>query len=119
MLFRSVCRAAIESLAENFSDGVVAPVLWGLVFSLPGLLAYKTINTLDSMIGHRTPRYLYFGRVAARLDDVANWIPARIAGLMLVLAAAVAPRSLRPRQGPPPRGRGVDLTCPNASVMTG
>ena len=86
-----VCRAAIESLAENFSDGVVAPVLWTLAFGLPGLLAYKTINTLDSMIGHKTPRYLYFGRVAARLDDAANWIPARISGLILVLAAAIAP----------------------------
>ena len=86
-----VCRAAIESLAENFSDGVVAPVLWTLLFGLPGLLVYKTINTLDSMIGHKTPRYLYFGKVAARLDDVANWIPARISGLMLTLAAFIAP----------------------------
>lgn len=86
-----VCRAAIESLAENFSDGVVAPVFWTLLFGLPGLLAYKTINTLDSMIGHKTPRYLYFGRVAARLDDVANWIPARISGAILVLAAVIAP----------------------------
>jgi adenosylcobinamide-phosphate synthase len=86
-----VCRAAIESLAENFSDGVVAPVLWTLVFGLPGLLVYKTINTLDSMIAHKTPRYLYFGRVAARLDDAANWIPARISGLILTLAAFIAP----------------------------
>ncbi len=86
-----VCRAAIESLAENFSDGVVAPVLWTLIFGLPGLLAYKTINTLDSMIGHKTPRYLYFGRFAARLDDAANWIPARISGVILVLASFIAP----------------------------
>jgi adenosylcobinamide-phosphate synthase len=86
-----VCRAAIESLAENFSDGVVAPVLWTLVFGLPGLIVYKTINTLDSMIGHKTPRHLYFGRVAARLDDAANWIPARISGLILGLAASIAP----------------------------
>ncbi|MSP47718.1 MAG: cobalamin biosynthesis protein CobD [Alphaproteobacteria bacterium] len=86
-----VCRAAIESLAENFSDGVAAPVFWTLVFGLPGLLAYKTINTLDSMIGHKTPRYLYFGRVAARLDDAANWIPARISGLILAAAAIFAP----------------------------
>ncbi|MBM3533398.1 MAG: cobalamin biosynthesis protein CobD [Alphaproteobacteria bacterium] len=86
-----VCRAAIESLAENFSDGVVAPVLWTLLFGLPGLLVYKTINTLDSMIGHKTPRHLYFGKVAARLDDAANWIPARISGLILMLAALVAP----------------------------
>jgi adenosylcobinamide-phosphate synthase len=86
-----VCRASIESLAENFSDGVVAPVFWTLVFGLPGLIAYKTINTLDSMIGHKTPRYLYFGRVAARLDDAANWIPARISGLILAMAAVFAP----------------------------
>jgi len=86
-----VCRAAIESLAENFSDGVVAPVFWTLMFGLPGLLAYKTINTLDSMIAHKTPRYLYFGRVAARLDDAANWIPARISGLILAVAALIAP----------------------------
>ena len=86
-----VCRAAIESLAENFSDGVVAPVFWALLFGLPGLLVYKTINTLDSMIGHKSPRYLYFGRVAARLDDAANWIPARISGVILFLAAFVAP----------------------------
>jgi len=86
-----VCRAAIESLAENFSDGVVAPVFWTLLFGLPGLLAYKTINTLDSMIAHKTPRYLYFGRVAARLDDAANWIPARISGLILATAALFTP----------------------------
>ncbi|MBT4485887.1 MAG: cobalamin biosynthesis protein, partial [Rhodospirillaceae bacterium] len=64
-----VSRAAIESLAENFSDGVVAPLFWFLLAGLPGLLAYKAINTLDSMIGHRNARYLYFGRAAARLDD--------------------------------------------------
>ena len=88
-----VCRAAIESLAENFSDGVVAPVFWALLFGLPGLLAYKTINTLDSMIGHKSPRYLHFGRVAARLDDAANWIPARLSGLILTLAAFIAPNA--------------------------
>jgi adenosylcobinamide-phosphate synthase len=86
-----VRRAAIESLAENFSDGVVAPVFWTVLFGLPGLLAYKTVNTLDSMIGHRTPRYLHFGRVAARLDDAANWIPARLSGLILAGAAVFAP----------------------------
>ena len=82
-----VARAAIESLAENFSDGVVAPVLWYAALGLPGLAAYKAINTLDSMIGHRDPRHAEFGRFAARLDDVANWIPARIAGGLIVLAA--------------------------------
>ncbi len=86
-----VARAAIESLAENFGDGVVAPVVWYLLFGLPGLLAYKTINTLDSMIGHRTARHLNFGATAARLDDAANWIPARLAGLLIVAAAVFAP----------------------------
>ncbi|MBT6910041.1 MAG: cobalamin biosynthesis protein CobD [Rhodospirillaceae bacterium] len=88
-----VARAALESLAENFSDGVVAPLFWFLVAGLPGLLAYKAINTLDSMIGHRNERYLYFGRIAARLDDVVNWPGARITGLLLCLAALITPGS--------------------------
>src|SRR5271165_2082233 len=75
-----VARAAIESLAENFSDGVVAPVFWYLLLGLPGLFAYKMANTLDSMIGHRTPRYRAFGWAAARLDDVLNTVPAPLSG---------------------------------------
>ena len=86
-----IARAALESLAENFSDGVVAPVFWYLLFGLPGLAAYKAINTLDSMIGHRTPRFVAFGKVAARLDDAANWLPARLAGGLIVLAAVLPP----------------------------
>lgn len=86
-----VARAAVESLAENFSDGVVAPLFWYCLFGLPGLCAYKAINTLDSMIGHRTPRYEAFGKFAARLDDLANLVPARLAGLFLVLGAALHP----------------------------
>ncbi|MGB0671203.1 MAG: adenosylcobinamide-phosphate synthase CbiB [Rhodospirillales bacterium] len=86
-----VARAAIESGAENLSDGVVAPLFWALLFGLPGLAAYKAINTLDSMIGHRTERHLAFGAFAARLDDVANWLPARVTGLLLVLAACILP----------------------------
>lgn len=82
-----VSRASIESLAENYSDGVVAPVFWALFLGLPGIIAYKMLNTADSMIGHRTPRHLHFGMAAARLDDVANYIPARIAALLLWLAA--------------------------------
>jgi adenosylcobinamide-phosphate synthase len=85
-----VARAAIESLAENFSDGVVAPVFWYLLFGLPGLLAYKMANTLDSMIGHRTLRYRAFGWAAARFDDVLNFLPARLSGLLLVAAAVFA-----------------------------
>ena len=84
----AVCRAAIESLAENFSDGVVAPAFWYLLAGLPGLLAYKMLNTADSMIGHKSDRYLAFGWAAARLDDVANLLPARLS--MLLLAAGTA-----------------------------
>ena len=87
-----VARAAIESLAENFADGVVAPVFWYLLFGLPGLLVYKTVNTMDSMIGYRTARHAAFGMVAARLDDVLNYVPARIAAVMIVLASAFVPR---------------------------
>ncbi len=83
-----IARAALESVAENTSDAVVAPLLWGVVAGVPGLLGYRAVNTLDAMIGHRSPRYLRFGKVAARLDDVANWVPARVAGLA---AAACAP----------------------------
>lgn len=74
----AVCRAAIESLAENFSDGVVAPVVWYAILGLPGLLAYKMLNTADSMIGHKNTKYLEFGWASARLDDLANWPAARL-----------------------------------------
>jgi adenosylcobinamide-phosphate synthase len=90
-----VARAAIESLAENFSDGVVAPVFWYLVGGLPGLFAYKMANTLDSMIGHRSPRYRAFGWAAARFDDLANLLPARLSGLLLA-AAALFVKKARP-----------------------
>lgn len=82
-----VARAAIESLAENFSDGVVAPAFWYLLLGLPGLFAYKMANTLDSMIGHKTERYRAFGWAAARLDDGLNLIPAPISGLLIAGAA--------------------------------
>lgn len=84
-----VARAALESLAENTSDGVVAPLFWGAIFGLPGIVGYKAINTLDSMIGHRTPRHEAFGWASARIDDVANLIPARLTGLLF---AAVSGR---------------------------
>ncbi len=86
-----VARAAIETLAENFGDGVVAPVFWYVLFGFPGLLVYKAVNTLDSMIGYRSPKYRAFGMTAARLDDALNFIPARLAGLFFVFAAAFVP----------------------------
>ena len=82
-----IARAAIESLAENASDGIVAPVFWGALFGLPGILGYKAINTLDSMIGHRSERHEAFGWAAARIDDIANFIPARLTGFLFVLLA--------------------------------
>ena len=85
-----VARAAIESLAENFSDGVVAPVLWLAIAGLPGAALYKAINTADSMIGHRTPRYAAFGWAAARLDDLVNLPASRFSALLLVMAAALS-----------------------------
>jgi adenosylcobinamide-phosphate synthase len=86
-------RGAIESLAENFSDGVVAPVFWFLMLGLPGICAYKAVNTLDSMIGHRSERYRAFGWAAARLDDAANLVPARLAGLLIAIAGVLMPRA--------------------------
>ncbi|QGM45980.1 adenosylcobinamide-phosphate synthase CbiB [Methylocystis heyeri] len=82
-----VSRAAIESLAENFSDGIVAPVLWMALLGLPGALAYKAINTADSMIGHRSERYVDFGWASARLDDLLNLPASRLSALLLTFAA--------------------------------
>ncbi len=84
-----VARAAIESLAENFSDGVVAPVLWMVIGGLPGAALYKAINTADSMIGHRTPRHEAFGWAAARLDDLVNLPASRLSAVLIVAAAAL------------------------------
>ena len=86
-----VARAAIESLAENASDGVTAPVFWFAILGLPGLVAYKAINTADSMIGHRTPRHEAFGWAAARLDDLVNLPASRLTGFLFALAARLVP----------------------------
>jgi len=83
-----VARAAIESLAENFSDAVIAPVFWYVLFGIEGLLIYKAVNTMDSMIGHLSDRHKDFGFTAARLDDILNLIPARLSGLWIILASA-------------------------------
>lgn len=82
-----LARACVESVAENTADAVVAPLFWGALLGLPGLLGYRAVNTLDAMVGHRSPRYRRFGWAAARLDDVANWLPARVCGLLTVAAA--------------------------------
>ena len=87
-----VARAGIESLAENFSDGIVAPVFFYAIAGLPGLLLYKTVNTLDSMIGHKSSRYLAFGWASARFDDLLNLIPARLAGLLIALGSTFVSR---------------------------
>ena len=88
-----VARAAIESLAENFSDGIVAPVLWMAVAGLPGAALYKAINTADSMIGHRTPRHEAFGWAAARLDDLVNLPASRLSAVLFIAAAALSKSS--------------------------
>ena len=80
----AVARSAIESAAENLSDGVVAPIFWFAVAGLPGILAYKVINTADSMVGYRNDRYEEFGWASAKLDDLVNWIPARLTALMII-----------------------------------
>lgn len=90
-----VARATVESVAENTSDAVVAPLFWGVVAGVPGLLGYRAINTLDAMIGHRSTHYLRFGWAAARLDDCANWLPARVAGVLTALLAPVVAGSGR------------------------
>ena len=116
-----IARAAIESGAENYSDGVVAPAFWYLLLGLPGLLAYKAINTMDSMIGHRSPRHHAFGRAAARLDDAVNWVPARIAGGLIAVAAVFLPgaapgRALRTMVRDAPKHSSPNAGWPEAAM---
>ena len=89
-----IARAAIETGAENLSDGVIAPAMWFVVAGLPGVMIYKLVNTADSMIGYRNARYLAFGCAAARLDDLLNWVPARVTALLICLAAVLRGRGL-------------------------
>lgn len=88
-----ICRATIESLSENFSDGIIAPVFWYLMAGLPGILIYKALNTADSMIGHLNERYEAFGWASARLDDAANFIPARLTAITICLTAIIFPKT--------------------------
>ena len=82
-----VRKAALETLAENLSDGVIAPLFWFAIGGVPAMMGYKMVNTLDSMIAYHSPRYLKFGKVAARIDDIANYIPARLTALLMLIAA--------------------------------
>jgi adenosylcobinamide-phosphate synthase len=118
-----VARAALESVAENTSDAVVAPLFWGAVAGIPGLLGYRAANTLDAMVGYRNERYLAFGWAAAKVDDLANWVPARIAGGLAVLAAPLvggrpgdALRAVREQSGrhPSPNGGVVEAAFAGA-----
>jgi adenosylcobinamide-phosphate synthase len=111
-----IARASIESLAENASDGVVAPVFWGAIFGLPGIVGYKVINTLDSMIGHRTPRHEAFGWAAARIDDVANFIPARLTGVLFALLCTERGVAMRRMICDGPRHRSVNAGWPEAAM---
>lgn len=90
-----IVRGAVESVAENTSDGVVAPLLYLALGGVPLAMAYKAVNTLDSMLGYKNSRYLWFGRAAARIDDAANWLPARLTALFMVAAAFITKRDWR------------------------
>ena len=113
--------AALETLAENLNDGVIAPLFWLTLLGVPGMVAYKMINTLDSMIGYRNERYLEFGRFAARLDDAAGWIPARITAFLMLLVAGrlrllpfvrkYGPQHLSPNSGWPEAALAALLDC--------
>ena len=112
-----VARAATESLAENSSDGIIAPLFWGVVAGLPGIAAYKAVNTLDSMIGHRNDRYEAFGKCAARLDDVVNWLPARLTGLLFALAGGRRlPEALRVMRRDAPKHRSPNAGWPEGAM---
>ncbi len=111
-----IARAAIESLAENASDGIVAPVFWGALFGLPGIIGYKAINTLDSMIGHRTERHEAFGWASARIDDLANIIPARLTGLLFVLIAKLRFDALGCMMRDARRHRSINAGWPEAAM---
>ena len=118
---QEVRTAALETLAENLNDGVIAPLFWLALLGVPGMVAYKMVNTLDSMIGYRNERYREFGRFAARLDDAAGWIPARLTAFLMLLVAGrlrmlpfvrrYGPQHLSPNSGWPEAALAAILDC--------
>ncbi len=92
---KGVIRAAVETVAENTSDGVIAPIFYMVILGLPGMVFYKAVNTLDSMVGYKNERYLYLGRFSARMDDVMNFVPARLTGLIMVWASGLTGHDVR------------------------
>ncbi|MBK4214880.1 cobalamin biosynthesis protein CobD [Paracoccus caeni] len=112
----ALSRASIESLAENSSDGVIAPLFWAAIAGLPGIAAYKAINTLDSMIGHRNARYESFGKFAARLDDVANWLPARLTGLLIACVSGRAQEAFQVMRADAGKHRSPNAGWPEAAM---
>ena len=108
---QEVRTAALETLAENLSDGVIAPLFWYMLLGVPGMLAYKMINTLDSMIGYRNERYRRFGCFAARLDDVANYIPARLTAFLMVFVGKYGSKHASPNSGYPEAALAGILDC--------
>lgn len=111
-----ISRAAIESLAENTSDGVIAPLFWGVLFGLPGVVIYKVINTADSMIGYRNETYAAFGWATARLDDLVNLIPARMTGLIYALLTKHRRQAVKTMMADAPRHRSPNAGWPEAAV---
>jgi len=111
-----IARAAIESLAENTSDGVMAPLFWGALFGLPGIIGYKAINTLDSMIGHRSERHEAFGWASARIDDLVNLVPARLTGLLFVLLAPRRSEAMACMLRDARRHRSINAGWPEAAM---
>ena len=112
----SIARATAESLAENASDGVVAPLFWGTIFGLPGIVGYKAINTLDSMIGHRNSRHEAFGWAAARIDDVTNYVPARLTGVLFALVSTERRVAMWCMICDGPRHRSINAGWPEAAM---
>lgn len=112
----AMTRAALETLAENASDGVVAPLFWGAIFGLPGIAGYKAVNTLDSMIGYRNARFREFGWAAARIDDVANWVPARLTGALIAMASTTPGTAFRTMRRDASQHRSPNAGWPEAAM---